>query len=297
MSWNFASRATGKRWLAALSLAIAGCSLLLPGTPEQDVRFPGRGIELSGTLFLPASKAKTGRRPAIVLLHGCGGLRDSRGRLAARHRDWAERFTAWGLVVLAPDSFGPRGISRLCELKDRPIQPWGERSNDAYDALRYLVARADVDPTRVFVLGWSHGSSTVMGAMRSDAVGRRHAEPAFRAGIAFYPGCTQPLRQPNYETSAPLLILHGANDDWAPVAPCVELARRSIGAHWPIQTTVYPGAHHGFDQPGGQVSFMPNAYNPSAPGGRGAHVGRNASARLESIEAVREFLRAHGAAV
>ena len=80
---------------------------------EQSVRIPSKDLTLTGTLFTPASSPLLrDRRPAIVLMHGCGGMVDTRGELVARHRDWAERFARWGFVALTLDSFGPRGIDR-----------------------------------------------------------------------------------------------------------------------------------------------------------------------------------------
>jgi dienelactone hydrolase len=58
-----------------------------------------------------------------------------------------------------------------------------------------------------------------------------------------------------------------------------------------MQTITYPGAHHGFDQPTGSVRFLPNAYNPTAVGERGAHVGRHPEARLAAIDEVMQFVK------
>jgi len=69
----------------------------------------------------------------------------------------------------------------------------------------------------------------------------------FKAAIAVYPGCLLRLLRVN----APLLILIGEADDWAPAARCQEMVRQS--AQWGTKTAhgvtlnVYPGAHHGFD--------------------------------------------------
>jgi len=286
--------------LLALSAMLGGCATsarpatALPSEApfhEEAVRIPEGDLNLPGVLFTPASSPMLGnRRPAIVLMHGCSGMVDARGALAPRHRDWAERFARWGFVALTLDSFTSRGIKALCELKDRPIQPWNERNLDAYAALDYLAKRSDVDPNAVFVLGWSHGGSTVMGVVRPDAPGRTVAGAHFKAAIAFYPGCTGPLKQKSYRPTMPLLILHGQADDWVPAEPCVELGKKLHAAGLPVETITYPDAHHGFDQPVGQVRFLPNVYNPRVPGERGAHVGPNPEARRAAIEEVKRFV-------
>jgi dienelactone hydrolase len=285
--------------LVALTASISGCATwrLEPSSRaaadlrEQVVQIPSADLTLGGVLFTPAADAVgRDRRPAVLLLHGCGGMVDSRGELAPRHRDWAERFARWGFVALALDSFRPRGLRSICELKDRPIHAWKERSADAYAALAYLAGRRDVDPARVLVLGWSHGGSTVMSIVRQHAAGRRPDGPQFMAAVAFYPGCATPLRLPSYRTTVPLLILHGEADDWTPAAPCVELATKMQAGGLPVQTVTFPGAPHGFDQPGDRIRYLPDVYNPLAQGERGATVGAHPQARAQAIEIVRKYV-------
>jgi dienelactone hydrolase len=260
---------------------------------EQAVRFPGPDVELSGILFEPAAPARRGeRRPAAVLMHGCSGMFTSRGQLPQGRRDWAERFASRGFVALKVDSFTPRGIRSVCETKvsERPAQPWETRVADAYAALDWLSRRADVDPKNVLAVGWSHGGSTVMGLVRPEALGRRANGPHFRAAIAFYPGCFQPLRAKGYQATMPMLILHGEQDDWTPVAPCIELAKKLKNSQIPPTIIVYPGAYHGFDSPGDKVTYLPNVYNPRTPGERGANVDGHEPSRLRAIEDVNRFI-------
>jgi len=286
-----------------LSLAVwaGGCATKPPAASaaaivairEQAVSFRGADVELSGILFEPDSPARRGeRRPATVLLHGCSGMFTSRGQLPQGRRDWAERFARQGFVALAVDSFTPRGIRTVCEIRvsERPVQPWETRVADAYAALDWLVRRADVDPKSVLVVGWSHGGSTVTGVVRPEALGRRDAGPHFRAAIAFYPGCTRPLRAKGYQTTMPMLILHGEQDDWTPAEPCIELTKKLKSSRFPPSIIVYPGGYHGFDSPGGKVTWLPNVYNPRAPGERGAYVGGHEPSRLKAIDDVNRFL-------
>lgn len=123
-----------------------GCATKPPAAPktakepirEEAVSFRGADVELSGILFEPVSPARSGeRRPAMVLMHGCSGMLTSRGQLPVGRRDWAERFARRGFMTLAVDSFGPRGIGSVCEIKvsERPAQPWEVRTADAYAAL------------------------------------------------------------------------------------------------------------------------------------------------------------------
>ena len=92
--------------LLALVLLVGG-----PGAQAQPVRFasvavPGvaAGPEISGWLYRPAGTAPA---PAIVLAHTCAGVND-------HTQTWARLLQGWGYVVLAPDSFGPRGEKSVC---------------------------------------------------------------------------------------------------------------------------------------------------------------------------------------
>jgi dienelactone hydrolase len=261
------------------------------GIRSERVHFPGAGVKLDGEFFVPVRPGEQSvRRPAVVLLHGCSGMYTQRGALTERSRDWAARLTDWGFVALFVDSLGPRGLGSLCELKDRPIHPWRELTRDAYAALDYLVARADVDAAKVFVMGWSNGGSTVTGVVRANAPGLRAGGPRFTAAVAYYPGCARLLRDRSYRPTMPVLIQHGAADDWTPAAPCVELAEKLQREALPVTTISYPGAHHGFDAPNTKLRFLPNAYNPAAPGERGAHVGTHEPSRLKAIADTRRFI-------
>lgn len=288
-------------WLASLAVAFAlsACQFFAsrPDAPamaavrQASVQFPGADTTLTGEVFLPADRDnKHQLHPAIVLMHGCGGMYTKRRQLIGRYREWALRFAEWGFVVLLVDSFGPRGLGPLCELKDRPIHPWKQRTLDAYAALEYLASRADVDRKNVFVMGWSNGGSTVMGVVRSDSPGRRVDGPWFKAAIAYYPSCRRPLRDKHYQPAVPLLIQHGEADDWTPAAPCVELAAKMQLRSFPIETILYPEAHHGFDSPDGKLRLRANVYNPNAPGECGAHVGPHEPSRMKAVADTKRFI-------
>jgi hypothetical protein len=92
--------------------------------------------------------------------------------------------------ALSRDSFGSRGLGPQCRNDEREVRPSRERVADAEAALRFLVARADVDPKAVSLLGWSNDGSTTL-----YAVEPKHAPTGvdFARAIAFYPGCRLPL--------------------------------------------------------------------------------------------------------
>jgi dienelactone hydrolase len=235
--------------------------------------------EISGW-WLPA--AIEGKRPAVIALHGCGGLYTRSGNLLPRHRAMAELLNERGFHVVFPDSFTPRGIQQLCTiaLQERRLRA-ADRAADVHAALDWAAARADVDAARIVVLGWSHGGSAVLAAL-NHRLGPQPLQA--RAAVAFYPGCSPYARRPGmYLPVAPLLILIGELDDWTPPAPCVELAK------WTPKVTVrvYPESYHGFDAPSTPVRVRTDV--PTARG-NGVTVGSNPAARKAAYEAMLEFL-------
>jgi dienelactone hydrolase len=232
--------------------------------------------------WLPTSAE--GKRPAVIALHGCGGLYARNGALNARHRAMAELLHSRGYHILFPDSFTPRGIRELCTvpLQERKLRA-AERSADIQTALDWIATRAEADAARIVVLGWSHGGSAVLAAL-NHRLGPQPLQA--RAAIAFYPGCSPYARRPGmYLPVAPLLILIGALDDWTPPEPCVELSKWTPK----VMVRVYPESHHGFDDPSSPVrvrSDVPNGVRPGA----GVTVGSNPAARKAAYEAMLEFL-------
>jgi dienelactone hydrolase len=272
-----------ERILLALGLLWAGVA----AAAGIEVHFPGPGLELVGRLYEPAESS--GRRPAVVLLHGCSGMWASDTEPTRSYVVWGEHLAKHGFVALLVDSFRPRGQREICTLKDRPVLPGRDRSRDAHVALRWLAAREDIDPSRIHVLGWSHGGQTVLHALRPDAPGRHSSGPQFRSGVAFYPGCRE-IGSPPYRPTAPLLLQAGAADDWTPARNCEALAAEAQEGGAKVEIDVYPDAHHAFDRGGTRIRYRADVYNPSAESGRGATVGPNPAARAKSIARATAFL-------
>ncbi len=197
---------------------------------------PAKPITILGRLYRPDGE---GPFPAVVLLHGSGGI-------SAWNERWAQRLRDWGYVVLDVDSMTPRGIYRHNTLgfnnpgtqPGRFLTPF-MRAGDAQGAASYLSTLPFVDPERIAALGGSQGGSTVMSALAIP--GNPNSPDSIRAGIALYPGC--------YEYNGfnrPLLVLAGSADEFVSAARCeMRLAALTTGLAPTLK--VYVGAHHGFE--------------------------------------------------
>jgi dienelactone hydrolase len=242
---------------------------------SEAVQIPGvGGLQLEGRLYRPDG---AGPFPAVVMLHGCSGLWAKGGRPTPTYDDWAQRLQAKGFIAVLVDSFGPRGQKEICTQKERAVSESTDRPRDAYAAVDWLAARADVRRDRIHLMGWSNGGSTVLHSLRPDAPGRAEAKASIRSAVAFYPGCDNP-RLRDFRPVAPLLIQAGGADDWTPARACEDLAKRSSQGG-PVEIDVYPGAHHAFDRIDGAIRSRPNVRNRASPSGWGATVGPNPEAR------------------
>jgi len=236
---------------------------------DQDaVFFSGTGSFFEGDLTLQGRLKKPqgiGPFPAVVLLHGCGGIQPKRDHV------WAERLVSWGYVTLQVESFRSRGISGVCSYSGTDsTRIMEKRVQDAIDAKKYLAGLPMVKKERIALMGWSHGGWTVL-----EALSRGKNEP-FAAAAAFYPLCNKQLSGLN----APLLILIGQDDDWTPAGACT--ARMPAGGSVPeVRLQVFPGAMHGFDITGADTKIR---------GARGTHhLKYQAEADEGSITGVKGF--------
>jgi len=293
-----------------------------PAVAQEKIQFPsldrdasGQPVMLDGYLFKPDSASTTERYPAVVFMHGCGGLLTHSGHILSREQDWAERLSARGYVVLAVDSFTTRGQQSECA-HGGAVTPEVQRPRDAYGALRFLQSRSDVQAQRVALMGWSHGGGTVLftigpnspahddvsdaavapaasvGASADAGVGAAVATaPAdFRAAIAFYPGwCNARAQQPSsWHTTIPLLILVGASDVWTPAQPCEDFVQTVRANHVPVDIHVYPDAYHDFDFPNLPVRSRFEFANRRT--GVVPITGTNPAARADAIERATAYL-------
>lgn len=191
--------------------------------------------------------------PAVIQLHGCGGMRQ------AFMEQWARVAGDRGYMAVIVDSYAPRGISR-----ERALQSvcagkeliGSERAGDALAAFEIVRKRSDVDPARIVLAGWSHGAWTAMDllAMNGAKVAPAGLEsPVPRvdpAGVvAFYPYCGRGAwsRFEAWDPAPPALALIAGADTVVDAEECRRLFGRMKAAGAAVELVVYEGADHAFD--------------------------------------------------
>lgn len=158
-------------------------------------------------------------------------------------KEWHPR----ALQTLIVDPFVPRGQDQgncdklLTVLKDfqnkneAVLQLLKQSGDDAVAAVKVVKAIPDIDPKKVFLMGFSYGATASLRATDPKAPGEHDTDIA--GIVAYYPLCDQ-----NVEASVPTLILIGDKDDWTgPVASCEALKGKNN-----YEVAVYPGATHAF---------------------------------------------------
>lgn len=261
--------------------------LSLPAAAQEFERVSVQtsGAMLQAALYRPQG---TGPFPAVVALHGCGGLWNKSGAPSQRHADWGRRLAQQGFLVLMPDSFSSRELGSQCGVTDRQVRAGRERVQDALAAKTWLQRRGDVKPEAVSLMGWSHGGSTVLGAMRHGRAAQ-DGQPDFARAVAFYPGCRRLHEDSHYRVRVPTLILIGEADDWTPAGPCQGLASAARLRGEQLELVLYKGAFHDFDHPQLDVKEREGLAFTADGSGR-AHVGTNPEAREDALRRVPAFL-------
>jgi dienelactone hydrolase len=246
---------------------------------------------LDAYLFRPDG---SGPRPAIVFMHGCGGLfARTTDAIVSRETAWRQQLVDKGFVVLMVDGFTPRETGEMCSRTGFKEWLYLRRPGDAYAALVYLQAQDFVTRDRIGLMGWSNGGGAVLMAVANQSRGRpaSFAEPDFRAAVAFYPGsCSEQRLGADWTTSIPLLILIGQEDVWTPAKPCQELAQDAVSRGAPVTFHAYPGAYHDFDWPGLKRREL-TSYATRA--GIVPITGEDPAARVDALDRVTTFLTRH----
>ena len=210
---------------------------------------------IAGDLTLPPGGERV---PAIVLMHGSGGI------LEGREHDWAARLNALGYATFVVDSFTPRGLRTTAA--DQTRLPTMANVADALSALKLLASHPRIDRDRIAVMGFSRGGQVALyTALEPIRTGMIDGDLRFAAHVALYPSCNIPYRA-DAVSAAPILMLLGGADDYTPAPHCLAYAEWFARTGARIETRLYPGAYHDFDipQPPRRFSRLQSARNCNA---------------------------------
>lgn len=181
----------------------------------------GSALELPARYYRPGGE---GPFPAVVVLHGSGGLWANdipNGAMVRHFEEWAQLFAEEGYASLFVDSYTPRGLVEFRSrrpsddpaIDDSICSPAYERPKDAYKALAFLQARPEIRANRIGLLGFSQGAETALSSLVSSSISKTNwtmsalklngetetrsfpapvrlaSPPGFAVAIVYYPGC------------------------------------------------------------------------------------------------------------
>jgi dienelactone hydrolase len=212
---------------------IGGCAALPAADELQPILRP------HDSLYRPDGP---GPFPAVVMLHGCGGVRRKDTR-------WAEAFREQGYVALVVDSLSGRG---MLTWQDRRkiclgLDLWGStRAGDLLASLAHVRALPFVDAERIAVVGWSHGAWAALDFLASASP---EMVRGLRGVIAFYPYCglVSRARWRGFGVDVPVLMLLAEADSIVSTDDCVRLAEGQAEQGRPVTTKIYREVGHVFD--------------------------------------------------
>src|SRR6266849_6399693 len=186
----------------------------------------GKPAMIAGELRIP--KPGTDRLPAVVLVHGSGGVGFNSGM-------WAGELNKAGFATFVTDSFTGRGITNT--ITDQSQLSSYTMMNDAFAALAVLGKHPRIDPDKIAVMGFSKGAVPALYASMNR----------FQSAYAPEGASFAALIDDEKVSAKPIRLYHGIADDWVKIGPCRDYVARlkKVGAN--VDLVEYPGATHGFD--------------------------------------------------
>ena len=265
---------TFKHWgqVTCAGVFAASWLLALSAAAQQTVKFPGAQApgyafveEVSATLQMP--KVGVVRVPAVVILHGSGGI-DGRGAFHAQALNQA------GIATLEVFMF--RKGQRMREGHTAAL-------THAYGALKYLAERPDIDPEKIGALGFSWGGSLALRSA-SKSVNLKffpQGKPRYAAHAPFYAPWWVHTRLAEESaakgvgdyvafTGAPVMMFAGGLDDYGKpdaAEDFLHVLPESAKSFFTLK--FYPAATHGWDLPSGSGRTL---FDPVAYEGKGGNV-------------------------
>ena len=193
----------------------------------ESVTFTSGDRETSIPSFL-ATPDGHGPHPVVLILRGVAGPDDG-------YTEIALRLAEWGYVALV-HGWKVRGA----DPRDEPVYA------DLRGAMSFLGSVGQADLERLAVFGFCRGGVHALMAARAHAEIR--AIVVFH-GFAFRPAGAQPGDEP-YDlaegVNVPMLVLHGTEDERAPLADMRRMEARMRALGKVCTFTFYDGSRHGF---------------------------------------------------
>lgn len=165
-----------------------------------------------GDLFLPPNATADNPVPAMVILHGSGGLRND------REYEYAKLFNDMGIAAFVIDYYTPRGVTADFTYIQKTLTTSEiDIVVDAYAALRLLGTHPLINPKKIGVTGYSYGGMATRYSL--DTRVKEILAPniaGFAAHADFYGPCHQTLGHNKYLPAAYLAVFGDSDNSVNP---------------------------------------------------------------------------------
>ena len=238
----------------AVALSAAFLTLASPvaaAIKSRVVNYTQDGAQLQG--YIAWDDAVKGKRPGVLVVHEWWGHNDHARRAA-------DRLAQAGYVGFALDMYGkgklaahPKDAEAFVNEVTKDPAVLGGRFNAA---LALLKKDPRVDVTRLGAIGYCFGGSVVLGMMGSGADFR--AVGTFHAALEY-------ASPDSGKVKTKVLVQTGADDPMIPAEAVAAFEQKMAAAGVSARVISYPGAKHGFTNPGADKFGMPAlAYHAEA---------------------------------
>lgn len=213
--------------LFVFALSVLPLTAFAQDVESSTVEITSGGQAYPSYLVSPASG---GPYPAVILIHSFRGLEEG-------YRTMSDQLAAEGFVVLA---VGWQTFEQ--SPADSVVRTLIE------DSIVFLSQRADVDAERIGLTGFCAGGRYTMLLLPQIE--------SLKAGVAWYgfPNNGDPSAADlAADLKAPMLIIHGTDDQASPIAQIYDYASALDAAGASFELKVYADEPHGFMLSGGQL--------------------------------------------
>lgn len=205
-----------------------------------------------GTLFLPDNASADQPVPAMIILHGSGGLREE------REFSYAKWFASEGIAAFVLDYYSVRGVTPDTKYMYKTLSASDiDIVTDAFSALKLLADHPAIDANRIGVTGYSYGGMATrytLDTRLQKALAPNY--PPFALHISLYGPCFQ-LTGSEQTTGAPYMAIYGTEDNSVDPQQCVALHDKLQAGGSAVSDVTIPGAGHAWenDQPRKEYDF------------------------------------------
>jgi dipeptidyl aminopeptidase/acylaminoacyl peptidase len=238
------------------------------------------GLEIDGVLILPPGRSRSdGPFPLVTIVHG-GPYGRWADELMAGWWSWGQWLAGAGFAVFHPNPRGSQGRGQAFAAMVAGAVGQDEWT-DILAGVDDLVAAGVADPARLGIAGWSHGgfmaawAVTQTGRFRAAVMGAGIADWALQIGVGEEgraeaalcgsfgwegpgPHRHDQLSPISYaaNVTAPVLILHGADDTNVPVGQAMYFHRALSQFGAEHELVIYPRENHEFTERAHQADVL-----------------------------------------